>query len=58
MSYCIGFYYANGFINDLLKEVEEAELGIQLNSGIRISGCCLRMILLVLVILRKICKSL
>ena len=26
------------FINDLLKEVEEAELGIQLNSGNRISG--------------------
>ena len=26
------------FINDLLKEVEEAELGIQLNSGNRVSG--------------------
>ena len=46
------------FINDLLKEVEEAELGIQLNSGNRISSCCLQMILLMLVILRKICKSL
>ena len=26
------------FINDLLKEVEEAELGVELNTGNRISG--------------------
>ena len=31
------------FINDLLKDVEQAELGIQLSSGIR--GCSLLMTL-------------
>ena len=33
------------FINDLLKEVEQAELGIQLSSGKHWEECCLLMIL-------------
>ena len=33
------------FINDLLKEVEQAELGIQLSSGKTFGECCLLMIL-------------
>ena len=33
------------FINDLLKEVEQAELGIQLSSGKQLEECCLPMIL-------------
>ena len=32
------------FINDLVKDVEWAELGIQLSSGRRVGGCCLLMI--------------
>ena len=43
------------FINDLLKEVEQAELGIQLSSGKTIGGMLFAE---VLVIQRKACRSL
>ena len=46
------------FINDLLKEVEPVELGIQLSSGKTVGGMLFLMILKVLVIRRKACRSL